>query len=98
MHGWKKPGSWLLAAAFVAITTTALAHELQHDLEQHDDSACALHLYAGGSAKAPAGGYAIAVSGVHDRPAVSGQTIFPFPPRVLGYNVRAPPASFVRSI
>jgi hypothetical protein len=36
--------AWLLATAFIAIQAIALAHELKHDLRQHDDASCVLHL------------------------------------------------------
>jgi hypothetical protein len=88
----------LLALAFLALQTTALTHELRHDLHQHDDISCVLHLYADHLDKtaASAGGGVVAIA-QHDvqlpadiRPVVLQQA--------FNYHVRAPPLSSVRSI
>jgi hypothetical protein len=45
--------AWLLAAALLAVSATASAHELEHATTHHD-AACALHLYSGHGGALPA--------------------------------------------
>jgi hypothetical protein len=40
------PIQWLVAAALLLVTASALQHELDHALEHHDEPSCALHLFA----------------------------------------------------
>jgi Co/Zn/Cd efflux system component len=37
---------WLAATALLLVTTSAIAHEVEHDIGQHQDPACALHALA----------------------------------------------------
>ena len=97
MHRTRRILVWSLAVTFLAIETLALAHEIQHDLRQHESS-CALHIYAGELGKTPTAvsGVALAntVQEFYSIP-ISGP-IFSLP--ALGYHVRAPPSSSVRSL
>ena len=82
---------WLLAAVFLSVQAIALAHEIKHDLRQHDDGACVLHLHA------KHGKDGLAAGTQPPAPATSVQQFDPIAPallpsaRILGYRTRAPP-------
>jgi hypothetical protein len=82
---------WLLAAAFLSVQAIALAHEIKHDLRQHEDTACVLHLHA------KHGGDGLIAGTPPTAPAASIQRFDPTAPaplsgtHVLGYRSRAPP-------
>jgi len=83
--------AWLLAVALLAIQAIALAHEIKHDLRQHDDSACVLHLYtkhAGG--KLNADSLLPALYTANENPACVDAGM-PVSAPSLGYRTRAPP-------
>jgi hypothetical protein len=83
--------AWFLAVAFLAIQAIALAHELKHDLRQHDDSSCVLHLYtkhAGG--KLNAGSLLPTLYTASESPTFPDTTIL-VSTSALGYRTRAPP-------
>lgn len=88
---------WLLAVAFLAVQALAFAHELQHDLQQHDDPSCVLHLHTK-HAGHPAATVAPIVAALPDAivPAAASGAIAATP--ILGYRTRAPPLSSSRSI
>lgn len=81
---------WLLAVVLLAAQTLALAHEIKHDLRQHDDASCVLHLHSKHHGQAAT---AMALSGAivpHAAPVLLAVT----QPRAvapLGYRTRAPP-------
>ncbi|HEX9813191.1 MAG TPA: hypothetical protein VGA88_14045 [Burkholderiales bacterium] len=76
---------------FLSVQAIALAHEIKHDLRQHDDGACVLHLHAKHAGDGLAAGT--------QAPAVvlSAQQFSPGAPAIvrgaptLGYRTRAPP-------
>jgi hypothetical protein len=77
--------------ALLVLQTAAFAHEIEHDLEQHDEPTCALHLYTGQAGKTAASdlGLPVAVTSTF-------YTVIPSPraPQtqfVAGYRGRAPP-------
>lgn len=82
--------SWLLAAAFLAIQAIALAHEIKHDLRQHNDATCVLHLYTKhhGPATTDAALYATPIP-CDAPPPPPGARVRTAP--TLGYHTRAPP-------
>lgn len=90
--------AWLLAAAFVAVTNAALAHELKHELKQHDEIACALHLYSGHHGKAAAPCRAPLPVATSDAPATATPAGFRSATVALGYRGRAPPPASDRSL
>lgn len=82
---------WLCATVFLALQAVALAHELTHDLRQHNDAACVLHLHAKQSG-APAAAQALfAPVFVADPTLAPGDSVVPFSLPALGYRPRAPP-------
>jgi len=84
--------------ALLLLQTTAAAHELEHALEQHDEPACALHLYnghAGKPAVADTGAPLVIVVAVYTP--VSAKTVSDAP-RLLAYRGRAPPRPLPNSI
>jgi hypothetical protein len=83
----------LAAAAFVALETIALAHEVEHDLAQHDEPVCGLHLYIGHFGKASAAPSSIVVAPLSAFYLAASFPELPQAPRVLGYRGRAPPLS-----
>jgi hypothetical protein len=81
----------LAALALLILQTAAFAHEIEHDLEQHDEPACALHLYTGQAGK-PAGTDAIPIITITP----TFYTVIPNPhaprsQRLPAYRGRAPP-------
>jgi len=88
----------LLALVFVALQTTALTHELRHDLHQHDDASCVLHLYADHVAKtvAAAASAVVFLTQRNVQPRIDIRLVAL--QRVFNYQVRAPPVFSVRSI
>lgn len=85
--------AWLFALAFIAVQAIALAHELKHDLRQHDDASCVLHLQA----KSVGDNAPITVllapfyTGAGTLPASDAAIGMPLRP--TGYHSRAPPSS-----
>lgn len=86
-----------MAAAFLAAQAIAFAHELQHDLRLHDDPSCLLHLHTQQTNHAPADTALPIVVAARDAPPPPPTAAVGIAP-VLGYQTRAPPSSFVRSI
>ena len=78
------------AIALLAIGTIALAHEIEHDLGNHDEPSCPLHLYVSnvGAAAGEAGHVPVADLATPD-PAAAIAT--PQTALRLGYRGRAPP-------
>jgi len=93
--------SLLLAVALFALLltgATALAHEIKHDLHQHDDASCVLHLHANQTDKViSAAPFVVPLSPRHLTPAsfpaasFCGRNTAPF-------HARAPPSSSRHSI
>lgn len=94
-----KPGfvPWLLAVALLAVQALTFAHELQHDLHQHDDPSCVLHLHTK-HAGHPSADVALVVVAASRALAPSTESGAIDTTPVLGYRTRAPPLSSVRSI
>ena len=82
----------LATIAFLALETMALAHEIEHDLAQHSEPTCALHLYVGHAGTTPVATASIDVHLLPDSflppPAVAAPKATPR----LAYRGRAPPA------
>lgn len=82
----------LASLAFFAIGTIAMAHEIEHDLAQHDEPSCALHLYVGHAGTTPNATVSIDLRPLTDSfllpPAVASPETAPR----LPYYGRAPPA------
>lgn len=87
---------WLLAVVLLAVQTFAYAHELQHDLKQHDDTSCVLHLHAKQAGQPTADAALVVVAPIRTERLPTAGAV-PYPARVLGYRTRAPPHSSVRS-
>lgn len=83
----------LAAIVFLAIQTIALAHEIEHDLAQHDEPGCGLHLYISHFGKASAALPIIVVAPLSALYLAASFPQMPQAPRVLGYRGRAPPLS-----
>lgn len=87
--------AWLFAVAFVSVQAIALAHEVKHDLRQHDDASCVLHLQA----KSAGGNAQTTVllmpffTGTGTLPASDAAIDLPLRPN--GYDSRAPPSVVV---
>src|SRR5581483_466185 len=80
---------WLFAVAFLAIQTITLAHEIKHDLHQHDDKACVLHLHTKDHGQAAAHIAPFAILAPCEAPApVTVASVGTAP--TLGYHTRAP--------
>ena len=88
---------WLLAMVFLAVQAIAFTHELQHDLRVHADPSCLLHLQAQQTHHTAAGIALPVVAAAPDVPSSPPTANTGIAP-VLGYQTRAPPSSFVRSI
>lgn len=84
--------TWFAALAFLAIQAIVLAHEVKHDLHQHD-AACALHFYAEHLGKTPTSHLATVAIVVSDETPAPPGTVAASAPRAPGYHTRAPPAS-----
>lgn len=81
----------LLAAAFLAVQAVALAHEINHDLRQHNDASCVLHLYSKHAGGSPAATFLLAPPLIAAHVALAPATTLPFSPPALGFQSRAPP-------
>jgi len=82
----------LAAIVFLAIQTIALAHEIDHDLAQHNEPSCALHLYVGHAGTTPNTTISIDVHPLPDSfLPPSTVAAFDVTPQ-LAYRGRAPPA------
>lgn len=85
----------LAGAALLFVTTQAAVHDIEHDLNQHDEPTCALHLLADHAGKA-----LIAVTPDVSTPpyrpvAVSGVARSAPRLHVTSFRARAPPVSAV---
>lgn len=82
----------LASIAFLAVEAIALAHEIEHDLAQHSEPSCALHLYVGHAGTTPNATVSIDLHPLTDSflppPAVAAPETAPR----LAYYGRAPPA------
>lgn len=83
---------WLAAVAFLAIQTVAFAHEIKHDLHQHDAS-CALHVYAEQVGKLPAADVAFVAVILPDVVPIAEPITLTVAPSAPRYLSRAPPLS-----
>lgn len=88
---------WLLAAVLLTVQALTFAHELQHDLHQHDDPSCVLHLHLKQTGHPPAAIALLPSSASHDMAPAAACTEAAAAP-VLGYRTRAPPLTSVCSI
>lgn len=82
---------WLLALVFLAVQAITFAHELKHDLHQHDDASCVLHLHTKHSSHVAAG---VAWYAAHAT-CESSPSLDVTPARaasVRRYDTRAPPS------
>jgi hypothetical protein len=82
--------------ALLAIESIALAHEIEHDLGQHDEPTCALHLFVSNFGKSAADGFSIACAVVPAEFDVVPRSAAPSLALVLGYHGRAPPRAAAR--
>jgi hypothetical protein len=82
--------AWLLAAMLLWVSAVAVAHELDHALDQHQES-CALHHYAGHHGDLPASGARPPAPPIETRLDLpsSHQSVSKLRP--APYAVRAPP-------
>lgn len=87
---------WLLALAFLAVQAAAFAHELQHDLRQHGDASCVLHLHAKQAGQPAPGPFFVPVRAA-PAPSRRPAAVAVSAPPALGYRTRAPPRASVRS-
>lgn len=83
--------AWLLAAVLLAAQASAATHELQHDLRQHNDASCALHLHAKQAAQAAAVPALPAIAPPDAAPCAV-PVVAAVAASTLGYRTRAPPA------
>jgi hypothetical protein len=88
---------WLLAAALIAVQALAFAHELQHDLKQHDDASCVLHLHTK-HAGHPSPTLTLPAAAVPHAIVAPAVSVHIDAAPALGYRTRAPPFSFLRSL
>jgi hypothetical protein len=82
--------SALAAVALLILQTVAIAHEVEHNLNQHDEPTCALHLYtghAGHPAYIDSDPLIVAPASIAAAPFV----FFTTSRHVLAYRGRAPP-------
>lgn len=93
-HGTtSKFAPWLFVLVLLAVQAITLAHEIQHDLRQHDDSSCVLHLHA----KQAGNGLSASVllppvfASAQDYPCRA--ITLPVSLSALGYRTRAPPSA-----
>lgn len=82
----------LAAIVFLAIETIALAHEIEHDLDQHDEPTCALHLYVGHVGDTPIAAVSVNVVPMPNNFLLSPDVAAPAAIPRLAYRGRAPPA------
>lgn len=84
--------AWLLAVAFIAVQAMALAHEIKHDLRQHDDASCVLHLQVKSVGGDSHGTLVLAplYTGLGTLP--GSDITIDLPLRATGYHSRAPPS------
>ena len=88
---------WLLAVMLLAVQALSFAHELQHDLKQHDDTSCVLHVHTKHVGHPSADVTLVVLAPTRDAAPETLSTERGAAP-VLGYRTRAPPLSSVRSI
>lgn len=88
---------WLLALVLLAAQALAFAHTLKHDLHQHDDPSCVLHLHTKHVGQASAGNSLSVLVTPADDTSGAASTFIECT-AVLGYRTRAPPLSSARSI
>ncbi len=86
---------WLMALALVLAATAALTHEIEHDLDRHDDALCALHALAnlGGKALPTVATMAMAVSS--PTAFLTHADVQPVFSNTTSFHARAPPVSVV---
>jgi len=87
-----------LALALLTLETAALTHELRHDLHQHDDASCVLHLYADHLAKTPAAHAHVVTVITRDAARTPTAVTLAALWRGTHYRSRAPPRSSDTSI
>lgn len=80
----------LLVIVFIAAQVTALAHEFEHVLHQHD-APCALHVAADHLVIVAAPAPALAVAPVPGAGTLSPPKVVLLPPRARSSDARAPP-------
>lgn len=90
-------GRALLAAVLLAVQAAAATHELEHALHEHDDPACALHLYCGNTSNVATSDADVARNIACDQPPLSSLPRFSFSDRIADYRARAPPIISSRS-
>jgi hypothetical protein len=88
----KKFTAWLATVAFLAIQTIAFAHEIKHDLHQHDAS-CALHVYVEQVGKVPTGDIAFVAVVLPDAVLIALDVAIALASPAPLYRTRAPPSS-----
>ena len=86
-------GAYLLVAAFLALEVTVLTHEISHDLHQHDDPSCVLHLCAEHLAKTSVASPSIALVIAHGDVHAPLSFVSVVPAPTSSYRSRAPPHS-----
>lgn len=86
--------SWLLAIAFLAVQAIALAHEIKHDLQQHNDPSCVLHLHAKQSGDTPSAQLRLTAPLAFDTALFTHETRPLVARWALPYKSRAPPFPF----
>jgi hypothetical protein len=87
----------LLVLAFLTVEAAAFTHELRHDLQQHDDPSCVLHLYAEHLAKTTTAHAAVIAAPLQHAIQTSPDVRIVALARLFNYHVRAPPLSSARS-
>ncbi|MFL6713660.1 MAG: hypothetical protein ACJ8LN_12140 [Sulfurifustis sp.] len=81
---------WLFAMAFLAVQAITFVHELKHDLHQHDDTTCVLHLHTKHSGHVDSGIVWYASHGPRESPpSLEIFTVRSTPAH--SYDTRAPP-------
>ena len=83
--------AWLLASVLLLVSAVAVAHELDHALENHQEP-CALHLYAGHHGGLPAANAQPPAPPVAARLEPAASYSFVSTSRPTPYAVRAPPS------
>lgn len=81
---------WLLAAVLLWVGAAAVAHELDHALDQHQEL-CALHHYAGHHGGLPSAKAQPPAPSFQTRPHLPAAYQFVSKSRAAPYAVRAPP-------
>ena len=83
--------SVLAAIALFAMESIALAHEIEHDLELHDEPSCSLHLYTASFAKVAGGEFCFTPTPVPESFDTTPTVATVHVTLALGYRGRAPP-------